>query len=88
MVRRIVVLNPKGGSGKTTVAINLAAYYATQGLLPTLMDFDPQASSTRWLRKRQSQQPPIHGIAAKGICPELAEQGFLCQLHCLIRCLL
>jgi chromosome partitioning protein len=63
-VRRIVVLNPKGGSGKTTVAINLAAYYATQGLLPTLMDFDPQASSTRWLRKRQSQQPPIHGIAA------------------------
>jgi chromosome partitioning protein len=64
MSRRIVVLNPKGGSGKTTVAINLAAYYASAGLSPTLMDFDPQASSTRWLKKRLQDQPPIHGIPA------------------------
>jgi chromosome partitioning protein len=64
MTRKIVVLNPKGGSGKTTVAINLAAYYATSGHLPVLMDYDPQASSTRWLRKRSAEQPGIHGIAA------------------------
>jgi chromosome partitioning protein len=64
MTRKIVVLNPKGGSGKTTVAINLAAYYASQGLNPVLMDHDPQGSSTRWLRKRLPDQPPIHGIAA------------------------
>lgn len=64
MTRKIVVLNPKGGSGKTTVAINLAAYYASQGLNPVLMDYDPQGSSTRWLRKRLPDQPAIHGIAA------------------------
>lgn len=61
---RIVVLNPKGGSGKTTIATNLASYYAARSLKTTLMDYDPQASSTRWLKKRQTTQPLVHGIAA------------------------
>jgi len=63
-MQRIVVLNPKGGSGKTTIAINLAACYAANGDRPALMDLDPQASSTRWLRKRPGEAAPIHGIAA------------------------
>ncbi len=63
-MQRIVVLNPKGGSGKTTIAINLASYYAVQGLNPVLMDFDPQGSSIRWLKKRAPPLPLIHGIAA------------------------
>lgn len=63
-MQRIVVLNPKGGSGKTTIAINLASYYAVQGLRPVLMDFDQQGSTMRWLKKRSLQQPSIHGIAA------------------------
>jgi chromosome partitioning protein len=63
-MQRIVVLNPKGGSGKTTIAINLASYYAVQGLRPVLMDFDQQGSTMRWLKKRSLQQPAIHGIAA------------------------
>jgi chromosome partitioning protein len=63
-MQRIVVLNPKGGSGKTTIASNLAACYAANGERPTLMDLDPQGSSMRWLRKRPGEAPPIHGIAA------------------------
>jgi len=63
-MQRIVVLNPKGGSGKTTIAINLAACYAANGDRPALMDLDAQASSTRWLRKRPDEAAPIHGIAA------------------------
>jgi chromosome partitioning protein len=63
-MQRIVVLNPKGGSGKTTVAINLASYLASRGHTPVLMDFDPQGSSLRWVKKRKSAQALIHVIAA------------------------
>jgi len=63
-MKRIVVMNPKGGSGKTTIAINLASYFASRQHTPVLMDFDPQGSSLRWVKKRQPTQPPIHVIAA------------------------
>lgn len=63
-MQKIVILNPKGGSGKTTIATNLASYFAVEGLRPTLMDMDAQGSSTHWLSKRVKDQPLIHGIAA------------------------
>lgn len=63
-MQKIVLLNPKGGSGKTTLATNLASYFATQDMRPTLMDMDVQGSSTRWLKKRSHDQAFIHGIAA------------------------
>ncbi|HMK86702.1 MAG TPA: ParA family protein [Steroidobacteraceae bacterium] len=63
-MQRILVLNPKGGSGKTTVAINLASYFASQGDHPLLWDDDPQGSATRWLKKRKPEQAFIHGVAA------------------------
>ena len=62
-MQKIVVLNPKGGSGKTTIATNLASYFAVSGLRPTLMDLDAQGSSTRWLSKRAKGRQTIHGIA-------------------------
>jgi chromosome partitioning protein len=64
LMQRILVLNPKGGSGKTTIATNLASYFASLGDRPLLSDNDPQGSSTRWLKKRTAQQPFIHGNAA------------------------
>jgi len=63
-LRRVTILNPKGGSGKTTLATNLAAYYASRGFGTSLMDFDPQGSSMRWLKIRPQALPPIHGVAA------------------------
>jgi len=63
-MQRILVLNPKGGSGKTTVATNLAGYFASHGDHPLLTDNDPQGSSMRWLKKRPPQQALIHGAAA------------------------
>ncbi len=63
-LQKILVLNPKGGSGKSTIATNLAAYYAWKGLRVALMDHDPQGSSMRWLKLRPAELPPIHGIAA------------------------
>lgn len=64
MARHIVVLNPKGGAGKSTIASNLAAFYAVQGRHTVLMDFDSQGSSSYWLSKRPERRPPIHGIEA------------------------
>lgn len=63
-LNRIVVLNPKGGCGKTTLVTNLAGIYAARGPLPAVMDFDPQGSTVRWIEKRPTDAPPIHGIAA------------------------
>src|SRR6202161_2899078 len=63
-MQRILVLNPKGGSGKTTIATNLASYYSGAGQRPLLSDNDPQGSSTRWLKKRKPEQAFIHGVAA------------------------
>jgi chromosome partitioning protein len=63
-MQKILVLNPKGGSGKSTIATNLAAYYAWKGMRVALMDHDPQGSSMRWLKVRSPELPPIHGIAA------------------------
>lgn len=63
-LNKIVILNPKGGCGKTTLATNIASYYAEGGPMPAIMDCDPQGSSMRWLDKRDAARPPIHGIAA------------------------
>lgn len=63
-MQRIIVLNPKGGSGKTTLATNLAAYYACHGIKTALIDYDSQGSSSDWLERRPNNFPSIQGIAA------------------------
>lgn len=56
-----LVINPKGGSGKTTVTTNLASYYASRGVTTTILDFDPQGSSLNWLRLRDHPRKALHG---------------------------
>ena len=63
-LNRITILNPKGGCGKTTLATNIASYYAQQGPMPAIMDCDPQGSTMSWLDRREASRPPIYGIAA------------------------
>ena len=63
-LNKIVILNPKGGCGKSTLATNLAACYAKRGPAPVIMDFDPQGSTMAWLNRRPDNMPTIHGIAA------------------------
>src|SRR4030095_10022660 len=61
-LQKIVLLNPKGGSGKSTIATNLAAYYAWKGLSTALMDTDPQGSGIRSLKLRPRTPPAIGAI--------------------------
>jgi chromosome partitioning protein len=63
-MHKIIVLNAKGGSGKTTISTNLAACYASKGRFPALLDYDPQGSALNWLRTRSAEMPHIHGVEA------------------------
>jgi chromosome partitioning protein len=59
-----LVINPKGGSGKTTVATTLASYFAANGAATAMMDYDPQGSTMNWLRVRSPNARKIHGANA------------------------
>ena len=61
---KVVVLNPKGGSGKTTLAFSLAGYLASTGRSVGLLDMDRQGSSTHWLRNRPDTLPAIRALSA------------------------
>jgi chromosome partitioning protein len=58
-MKTTLVLNPKGGAGKTTIATNLASCFAAADIPTTLMDYDPQGSSMNWLRLRPAHAAPI-----------------------------
>lgn len=59
-MKRILIANPKGGSGKTTLATNLAGYFATRGRRVVLADLDHQQSAAQWLQRRPYKLPLIH----------------------------
>ncbi len=63
-MRHIMVLNSKGGCGKSTLATNIAAYFATRGMAVALADYDPQRSSLDWLDRRPANRPRIAAVAA------------------------
>ena len=59
MLNSFLVANPKGGCGKTTLATNLAGYFARQGHRVMLGDIDRQQSAREWLKLRPQGLPPI-----------------------------
>jgi len=63
-MRHIMVLNAKGGCGKSTLATNIASYFASEGADVALADYDPQRSSLDWIERRPDNRPKIAGLAA------------------------
>ncbi|MDJ0654857.1 MAG: AAA family ATPase [Xanthomonadales bacterium] len=61
-MRKITVLNPKGGCGKTTVATGLASWLASIDYSVGLADLDPQQSSNDWLDMRPEEYPTIEKV--------------------------
>ena len=63
-MRAVLIANPKGGAGKTTLATNLSGYFANQGKNTTLCDLDRQQSALRWMAFRDGALPPVNGYFA------------------------
>jgi chromosome partitioning protein len=63
-MRHVMVLNAKGGCGKSTLATNVAVHFAHDGHQVCIADYDPQRSSLDWLAERPADLPKITGVAA------------------------
>ena len=74
-MQTILVANPKGGSGKTTLGTNIAGWLAGKRQRVGLLDADPQGSSTQWLARRPALFPSIAGFDADAGKKEMKEIG-------------
>jgi chromosome partitioning protein len=63
-MRHVMVLNAKGGCGKSTLATNIAVFFAREGQQVCIADYDPQQSSLDWLAQRPADLPAITGVRA------------------------
>lgn len=68
-MRSILVVNPKGGAGKTTLAVNLAAGLARAGEGVCLWDLDRQHSALEWLKRRRKDLPPVARLDERDKAP-------------------
>jgi len=76
MPRRVVIANQKGGVGKTTTAVNLAAYLGNRGKKVLFIDLDPQANATSGLGldKEKVDRSIYDAIIGQGTVEELIQQ--------------
>ncbi|MEH0073207.1 ParA family protein [Pannonibacter sp. Pt2] len=61
-MRKILIVNGKGGCGKTTLTTTLASAFAVRGERVFLADADRQRSSLGWLKRRPPTMQQIHGL--------------------------
>jgi chromosome partitioning protein len=66
-MKKILIANPKGGSGKTTLATNLAGYFSSQDRKVSLLDLDKQQSSIGWLKRRPDSLAKINGLSDRSV---------------------
>lgn len=76
--RIVLVGGEKGGTGKTTTAVNFAAFLAAEGRDVLLVDTDPQTSASDWVALRDHEHPDLRRVAAvqktgHGIARELMD---------------
>jgi chromosome partitioning protein len=64
-MKTILIANPKGGSGKTTLSVNIAGYLANHGQHVALLDLDRQQSASLWLATRPGNLPAIRTLESK-----------------------
>ena len=74
-MRTMMVANPKGGSGKTTLSTNVAGWLAGRKQRVVIADFDPLRSATEWLERRPRLFPVIAGWTPAANKDELTERN-------------
>jgi chromosome partitioning protein len=72
-MKTIAVISQKGGSGKTTLSLNLAIAASNAGQHVVLIDLAPQQSASRWARLRTDDAPVIMSGHAPNL-PQLIDK--------------
>jgi chromosome partitioning protein len=74
-MRTIAIVSQKGGAGKTTLAVHLAAEAARTGHVTLLIDTDPQATASRWSQWRCGQDPVVIDCGAPSLLATKIEKA-------------
>jgi chromosome partitioning protein len=74
-MRTIAVISQKGGTGKTTLAVHLAAAASAAGLVALVVDTDPQATACTWRTWRGDMDPDVIDCAAHALLPRKLVQA-------------
>jgi len=64
-MKAVLIANPKGGSGKTTLSVNIAGLLANQGECVAMLDMDRQQSASLWIESRPHNLPSISTLEAR-----------------------
>jgi len=73
-MRTAAIISQKGGAGKTTLAIHLAAAASAAGLVALVVDTDPQATACTWHAWRGDADPDVIDCAAHTLLPKKLQQ--------------
>jgi chromosome partitioning protein len=80
-MRKIAIVNQKGGSGKTTTSVNLAAALAEAGQKVLLMDLDPQSSASLWYGFKDQGRALFDVLTGEGKLEDVIEKTEVEQVH-------
>jgi len=74
-MRTVAIISQKGGAGKTTLAIHLAAAASAAGFVSLVVDTDPQATACTWHTWRGDADPDVIDCAAHALLPKKLQQA-------------